>query len=98
VSGTAIKGLPPSIVRLKNLYELFLEGCGGLSPKRSNLLLSTLSALPSFTELNLSYCNIRAIPDVFGCFPSLKDLNLSGNNFVCLPKSIILLSNLEFLI
>ena len=97
VGRTAIKGLPPSIVRLKNLKRLLLEECSGLSPKQSNLLLSTLSALPSFTDLNLSYCNIRAIPDVFGCFPSLRLLNLSGNNFVCLPESIILLSNLKLL-
>jgi Leucine-rich repeat (LRR) protein len=72
VGGTAIKGLPPSIVRLKNLSELFLKGCGGLSPEQLNLLLSNLSALRSFTELNLSYCNIQAIPDVLGCFPSLS--------------------------
>ena len=82
---------------LGSLRWLLLEGCGGQSPKRWNLLMSTLSSLPSFTQLNLSYCNIRAMPDVFGCFPSLTDLNLSGNNFVCLPNSIILLSNLEFL-
>ena len=97
VDGTAIKGLPPSIVRLKNLSSLRFKGCGGLSPEQLNLLLSNLSALRSFTDLDLSYCNIRAIPDVLGCFPSLSILKLSGNNFVCLPKSIILLSNLEYL-
>ena len=97
VDGTAIKGLPPSIVRLKYLSNLFLRGCGGLSPEELNLLLSNLSALRYFSDLDLSYCNIRAIPDVLGCLPSLSKLYLSGNNFVFLPKSIILLSNLKYL-
>ena len=95
MDGTAIKGLPPSIVCLKKLKKLSLKGCGGLSPEQLNLLLSNLSALRSFSDLDLSYCNIRAIPDVFGYFPSLSTLKLSRNNFVCLPKSFILLSNLE---
>ena len=51
--------------------------------------------LPGLTKLNLSYCNIQAIPDDLGCLSSLKELNLEGNNFVCLPKSINRLSKLK---
>ena len=111
VSGTAITGLPSSVVLLKNLQVLSLRGCEGLSSKSSNKLLSfslmrrnpdpmgtllhTLSSLCSMTNLDLSYCNLQAIPDVLGRLPSLQHLNLTGNNFVCFPKSIIQLSNLQ---
>ena len=33
--------------------------------------------------------------DVVGCLSSLKVLSLGGNNFVCLPESIIQLTNLD---
>ena len=67
------------------------------SPDPMGMLERSLSSLFSLTKLDLSYCNLRSIPDTFGCLPLLRDLNLSGNNFVCLPKSIIRLSNLECL-
>ncbi|XP_065637060.1 disease resistance-like protein DSC1 [Quercus suber] len=113
LSGTAITGLPLSVVHLKNLKTLSLRGCLGLSSKSFNKLLSfplkqrkrspnpmgmlecSLQGLWSLTKLDLSYCNIRMIPDVIGSLSSLKKLNLKGNNFVCLPESIIQLSNLE---
>jgi hypothetical protein len=68
------------------------------SPDPMGMLERSLSSLLSLTDLDLSYCNLRSIPNTFGCLPLLRDLNLSGNNFVCLPKSIIRLSNLERLI
>ncbi|XP_075636243.1 TMV resistance protein N-like [Castanea sativa] len=115
VSGTAIRRLSSSIIHLKNLKKLSVGGCDSLLSKPSNMLLKfpllqrsldpmgmlmrTLSSLSSLTNLNLSYCNLRTIPDAIGCYlPSLTYLNLGGNNFVCLPKSIIRLSNLNTLI
>ena len=113
LSGTAITGLPLSVVHLKNLKILSLRGCVGLSSKSFNKHLSfplmqrkrspdpmgmlecCLQGLWSLTQLNLSYCNIRMITDVLGSLSSLKELNLIGNNFICLPESIIQLSNLE---
>ncbi|XP_075648262.1 TMV resistance protein N-like [Castanea sativa] len=112
VSGTAITGLPLSVVHLKNLKILSLRGCVGLSSKSFNKLLSfplmqrkrspdpmgileCLQGLWSLTKLDLSYCNIQTIPDVLGPLSSLEVLNLTGNNFVCLPESIIQLSNLR---
>ena len=60
-----------------------------MQPKRS------LIGLCSLTELDLSYCNVQTIPNVLGSLSSLEDLNLRGNNFVCLPESIVQLSNLR---
>ena len=60
-------------------------------------LMHTLSSLPSLRDLNLSYCNLRAVPDLIGCLSSLTFLNLRGNNFVNLPQSIIQLSHLKTL-
>ena len=37
------------------------------------------------------------IPNDIGCLFPLQHLNLSGNDFVCLPESINLLSNLRWM-
>ena len=111
VSRTAIKELPTSINHLKNLEKLSFYGCEGLSPNSSNKLISlrqrspypigmlvhSLSGLRSLTNLDLRFCNLQSIPDEIGCLSSLLELNLEGNNFICLPKSLIQLSNLRFL-
>ena len=112
MSGTAITGLPSSIIHLTNLKVLSLCGCVGLSsnkltrfslmqPRRSpdpmGMLVRSLIGLCSLTELDLSYCNVQTIPKVLGCLSSLEILDLRGNNFDCLPESIIQLSNLESL-
>ncbi|XP_075657557.1 TMV resistance protein N-like [Castanea sativa] len=110
LSGTAITSLPSSIIHLKTLKVLSLSGCVGLSsnkltrfplmqPRRSldpiGMLERSLIGLCSLTKLDLSYCNVQTIPNDLGCLSSLKRLNLRGNNFVCLPESIIQLSNLR---
>ena len=61
----------------------------------TDILGRTLSNLWSLTRLDLSYCNLQAIPDSLGCLSSLEYLDLNGNNFVCLPKSTTQLSNLR---
>nr|XP_023919224.1 TMV resistance protein N-like [Quercus suber] len=63
----------------------------------TGMLGRSLSNLWSLTELNLSYCNLQAIPDGLGCLPSLTELDLRGNNFVCLPESTTRLSNMKYL-
>ena len=99
VSYTAIRELPSSIGLLEKLKVLILQGCVRLSYSESlNNLLHTLSGLCSLTELVLSYCNLWVIPDVIGCLSSLKVLSLGGNNFVCIPESIIQLTNLDELL
>ncbi|KAM3360411.1 TMV resistance protein N-like [Capsicum galapagoense] len=55
--------------------------------------------LRSLEHLNLSYCNIidGGLPEDIGCLSSLKVLNLRGNNFEHLPRSISQLGDLRSL-
>uniref|UniRef100_A0A7N2RAY1 TIR domain-containing protein n=1 Tax=Quercus lobata TaxID=97700 RepID=A0A7N2RAY1_QUELO len=72
-----------------------------LMPKRrvdpTGMLEHSLSNLWSLTKLNLSYCNLQAIPDSLGCLHSLSHLDLRANIFVGLPESTTGLSNLKSL-
>jgi Leucine-rich repeat (LRR) protein len=78
-------------------YELLPFISMPRSPDPMDLLLSSLSSACSLTKLDLSDCNLKVIPnDIGGLFP-LKDLLLSGNDFVCLPESINGLSNLTWM-
>ncbi|XP_062020673.1 disease resistance protein RUN1-like [Rosa rugosa] len=54
----------------------------------AGLSLPCLSGLHSLTTLNLSDCNLseEAMPSDFGCLSSLRELNLSGNQFSRLPE------------
>ncbi|XP_062022554.1 TMV resistance protein N-like isoform X2 [Rosa rugosa] len=63
----------------------------------AGLSLPCLSGLHSLTKLNLSDCNLseEAMPSDFGCLSSLRELNLSRNQFSRLPKSIGQLSRLD---
>ncbi|XP_024162312.1 TMV resistance protein N-like [Rosa chinensis] len=65
----------------------------------AGLSLPCLSGLHSLTELDLSDCNLseEAMPSDFGCLSSLRELNLSRNQFIRLPESIGQLSRLEVL-
>ena len=65
------------------------------SPDPMAMLECSLSGLWSMTKLDLSHCNLQAIPDAFDCLSSLLILNLEGNEFIWLPKSMIQLSNLQ---
>jgi Leucine-rich repeat (LRR) protein len=113
VSGTAIRHVPSSISHLKNLKRLSFKGCKGLlssnkswyelipfySKSRSPdpMGLSPLLGLCSLTKLNLSDCNLKAIPNDISSLFSLEHLILSGNKFVCLPESMDQLSNLKWM-
>uniref|UniRef100_A0A2N9HDS9 TIR domain-containing protein n=1 Tax=Fagus sylvatica TaxID=28930 RepID=A0A2N9HDS9_FAGSY len=79
----------------KSWYELLPFYSMPRSPDPMDLLSSSLSGLCSLTKLDLRECNLKAIPNDFGCLFSLKDLFLNGNDFVCLPESIGGLSNLS---
>ncbi|XP_050240615.1 disease resistance protein RUN1-like isoform X2 [Quercus robur] len=104
LSETAIRQVPSSISLLKNLKVLSFFGCKGLSssnnswyellpfyfmPRSPNPVgLSSLSSLCSLTNLNLSGCNVKAIPIDIGSLFCLDKMDLSKNSFVCLPESI----------
>ena len=59
------------------------------------LLLSCLFVFSSLSNLKLINCNLKVIPNDIACLFSLQELDLSGNNFGFLPKSIAQLSNLN---
>ncbi|XP_030926111.1 disease resistance-like protein DSC1 isoform X1 [Quercus lobata] len=88
--------LPTSPPR-RSLLPSFLYFYLPTSPVPMGFLLPTLSGLQSLTYLYLRDCDLSSIPNDIGCLPSLECLNLSGNNFVSLPKSMSQLSNLQIL-
>uniref|UniRef100_A0A2N9IVU2 Uncharacterized protein n=1 Tax=Fagus sylvatica TaxID=28930 RepID=A0A2N9IVU2_FAGSY len=63
VSGTAIRHVPSSIGLLKNLKRLSLEGCKGLSSSNKSWL-------------NLSDCNLKAIPNDIAIKKQFQGLSL----------------------
>ncbi|KAI3681119.1 hypothetical protein L6452_35902 [Arctium lappa] len=96
-SETLIEELPSSINRLSRLRHLRAHKCR-LSPKAGSFLYSNLGPRSSgLKELDLSYCNLYVVPDEIGLLYRLTNLDLSGNDFVSLPASLGLLSNLRML-
>ena len=66
VSGTATRLMPYSNAPFQTLKKLVF-GAGPMS-----LLSPSLSGLCSLTNLDLSYCNLKAIPSDVGCLFFLK--------------------------
>ena len=91
LGGTAIKELPSSAIHLKQVTEVSFAGC--------HLLSSSLTTMPIKFSLDLSDCNLSAIPSgidrisMTECFY----LFLRGNDFVSLPESISQFSGLSSL-
>ncbi|KAL4594414.1 hypothetical protein ACB092_12G018900 [Castanea dentata] len=83
----------------KSRYELLPFFSMPTIPHPIDLLFNSLSLSPawSLSSLNLEYCNLKTISNDIGFLFSLHHLNLSRNDFVCLPESIIQLSNLEWM-
>ncbi|ONH89628.1 hypothetical protein PRUPE_8G005400 [Prunus persica] len=82
----------------KSWHSLIFNGCWCREEVATRLLLpNSFSSLTSLAELDLSDCSLMdgEIPNDIGSLFSLKKLNLSGSNFVCLPESISQLSKLE---
>ncbi|KAK0600280.1 hypothetical protein LWI29_013348 [Acer saccharum] len=78
---------PPLAQHLKYLHSLDLCGC------------KSLRSFPDFpcslTNLYLSDCNLKEIPEDICHLSFLEDLDLSGNDFESLPKSMKQLSILK---
>ena len=98
VSGTAPGLMAYSNTLFQTLKTLALGGFKPRSPNRMGLLKTSLWGLCCLTSLNLSYCNLNAIPNDICRLFSLKSLFLSGNNFSCLPENIAQLSRLHWLV
>ena len=96
---TAVREPPSSIFLIKNLEVLRFHGCEGTlsmrSPNPVRLEVPSLSFLRSLVNLELRNCNLQAVPNDIDRLHLLEKLNLSENNFVCLPQSIIRLSKLK---
>ncbi|XP_050114245.1 disease resistance protein RUN1-like isoform X2 [Malus sylvestris] len=79
--GTAIKKVPPSIVRLEKLERL------SLSKLKCSLQLPSLQGLRSLTSLILEDSNIEEVHnDIGSSLPCLVELRLDDNNFGSLPS------------
>ena len=88
LGGTAIKELPSSTIHLKQvMFGLSFKGC--------QLSSSSLTSMPRGNFIDLSDCNLSAIPSVIGHIPmaEMVFLYLSGNDFVSLPESIFQFSS-----
>ena len=90
LSGTAITGLPLSVVHLKNLEVLSLRGCVGLSSKSFNKLLSfpLMQRKRSLDPMAMLECSLQGLW-------SLTDLDLSYCNIQTIPNALGSLSSLQ---
>ncbi|CAL8996104.1 unnamed protein product, partial [Prunus brigantina] len=93
---TAIRQIPSSIVKLKNLE--ILSVCEVTRSPSTNLLPPSLHGLSSLRELGLKGCGLTedAIPSDLWRLISLENLDLADNDFHSLP-SLSGLSKLEIL-
>ncbi|KAH0725611.1 hypothetical protein KY284_001476 [Solanum tuberosum] len=96
LQGNNFEHLPLSIAQLGSLRSLDLSECRRL---KKFLGVNVAEGLRSLENLNLSSCNLKegVLPEVIGCLSSLKELNLQGNNFEYLPRSIAQLGSLRSL-
>nr|XP_016496149.1 PREDICTED: TMV resistance protein N-like [Nicotiana tabacum]XP_016496150.1 PREDICTED: TMV resistance protein N-like [Nicotiana tabacum] len=96
-SATLISRLPSTIVRLNKLKVLKLAGCFRYNRVHFEFLLA--EGLRSLEHLDLSRCNLTdgELPEDIGSLSSLKELELRGNNFEHIPRSIAQLGALRSL-
>ncbi|KAF5479442.1 hypothetical protein F2P56_000262 [Juglans regia] len=97
---TGFRQGPSSILHVKSLKRLYLNGCKGLGPKSLDLLFCCcICHLSSLLLLDLGDCNLSdgAMPRDLRGLSSLETLNLRGNKFRSIPYSICHLSSLLFL-
>lgn len=83
----------------KKLSSFSTISCDLTSPETPAISFLSPTALSSLVALNLSDCNLLdgAFPADLSSLSSLQSLDLSRNNFTCLPDSISQLSKLNFL-
>ncbi|NP_001312806.1 TMV resistance protein N-like [Nicotiana tabacum] len=96
-SDTLISRPPSSIVRLNKLNSLSFR-CSGDNGVHFEFP-PVAEGLLSLKNLDLSYCNLidGGLPEDIGSLSSLKELDLRGNNFEHLPRSIAQLGALRSL-
>ncbi|WMV26227.1 hypothetical protein MTR67_019612 [Solanum verrucosum] len=96
LSGNKFEHLPQSLAQLGSLLSLDLSECWRL---KEFLGVYVAEGLCSLEDLDLSFCSIidEGLLEDIGSISSLKQLNLRGNNFQYLPRSIAQLGALEYL-
>ncbi|XP_048132648.1 disease resistance protein Roq1-like, partial [Rhodamnia argentea] len=83
--------LPSSIYRLPSLESLRLDGCSKLikfpKEEEDSSDLHSKTGFPKLLILSLDGCNLLEVEflENHSCFPYLRHLTLSGNNFTHLP-------------
>ncbi|KAM3337617.1 hypothetical protein P3S68_031942 [Capsicum galapagoense] len=93
---TAISQPLTSIAKLGKLMALRFSHVLQHVKHSSSFILHELSDLSSLTDLHLSNLNILGgLPEELGSLLFLDELNLSGSNISCLPKSIKQLLQLQ---
>ncbi|KAK3416259.1 hypothetical protein EUGRSUZ_H01705 [Eucalyptus grandis] len=86
-----LANLPSSIYKLPNLKGLWFYGCSKLikfpKEEEDSSDLRSKTGFPKLEWLDLSGCNLQEVEflENHSCFPSLKKLDLSENNFAKLP-------------
>ncbi|KAM3691108.1 hypothetical protein ACJW31_09G170600 [Castanea mollissima] len=96
-SGILTRFMVSSNALFKTLKNVAFSGFKPRIPDSMCQLSTSLMGLGSLTNLDLSRCNLNAIPNDICCLSSLEILNLSDNKFECLPESISQLSALQLL-
>ena len=95
-----IANLPENMWNMESLSELSLGGTAikELPFKGCQLSSSSLTSMPSSRNIDLSDCNLSAIPSGIDCinqpFGYSSNLFLRGNDFVSLPESMSQFSGL----
>ncbi|XP_069147585.1 TMV resistance protein N-like isoform X1 [Solanum lycopersicum] len=93
LNGNNFEYLPHSIAQLSALQSLDLSDCYRLKE------FPGFMGMLNLNTLKLNGCNLidGGLPEDIGCLSSLKELNLSGNSFEYLPRSIAQLGALRSL-
>ncbi|XP_031270621.1 TMV resistance protein N-like [Pistacia vera] len=88
-----LREIHPSLLVHKKITYLNMMRCTSLTTLPNQIHMESL------TELLLGYCcNLKMFPEIVGSMDNLRDLHLLGTAIKVLPKSIELLSGLEYFI
>ena len=88
--------LCPSLERIcsSDILDLRDSNLQSISGNQLSTIPKLIFRSPEFLSvLDLRDCHLQSIPSTLGCLSSLDSLYLGGNNFECLPESIVQLSS-----
>jgi Leucine-rich repeat (LRR) protein len=94
ISGNNIKVLPPSFSKLNQLEKVNISRNPNLKTVE---VFTTLSQIPTITELLAQECNLDNMPLEIGKLGNIRVLDLKANRITSLPLTFGNLTNLEYL-